>query len=119
MTTEKFSLRKLTAQDIFPVCDIIGKCGVSEFKNCFLKQREGEYRNAGIAVVFEIAGIICRNISSCEKELFSFLSDISGIDEKELRQLEMSEFACLLKAVISKEEMKDFFTAASGFFLTD
>lgn len=119
MKKRNFDIRKLCAQDIFPVCDIIGKCGISEFKNCFLKQRESDYKNAGIAVVFEIAGIICRNICFCEKEVFSFLSDISGIAEKDLRLLDMSEFASLLKAVIAKEELKDFFTVVSGFFLSE
>jgi len=117
MKAEDFEIRKISAEDIFPMCDIIGKCGISEFKNCFLKNRKGDYKNTGIAVMFELAGIICKNISLCEKELFSFVSDLCNVDEETVRSMEPSEFLILLKIIFEKKEMKDFFTAVSELVL--
>ncbi len=115
-----FSIRNLCSDDIFPMCDIIGKCGISEFKNCFVKPVEGENSyNKGVNMVFDMTGVICKNISSCKCELYTFLSDLSGTSEKEIATLEPAEFVCLIKAVLNKKEFKDFFTVVSEFFISD
>lgn len=120
MENNRFKIRDLCTDDIFPICDIIGKCGIAEFKNCFLKNPEQQESNreAGINIVFEMAGIICRNISSCKNELYSFLSGISEMTEEEIRKLLPSEFINLLKVVLTKKEIKDFFMAVSGLFIS-
>lgn len=119
MKKESYKIRELCAEDIFSICDIIGKCGVSEFKNCFANiAAEDSPRSTGIAVTFEIAGIICRNILFCKKEICSFIADLTGISEDEIYSLELMDFAELIKAVIKKKELKDFFSVVSGFFLS-
>lgn len=117
---KNFKIRNLCADDIFPMCDIIGKCGIAEFKNCFLanSKEKSEY-SAGVNVIFEMAGIICKNISACKNEIYSFLSDLSGIPEGELKKMKPSDFAYLIKEVLNKKEMSDFFTAVSEFFISD
>lgn len=120
MEKNKFEIRSLCADDIFPMCDILGKCGFSQLKGCFEKNENTDSTyNAGVNVIFEIGGVICRNISSCKNELYAFLSDLSGIKPDEIGKLTPSEFARLIKAVISKKEMSDFFTAVSEFFISD
>ncbi|MBQ3566380.1 MAG: hypothetical protein IJA12_04295 [Oscillospiraceae bacterium] len=118
MENNNFSIRNLSADDIFPMCDIMAKCGVSELKNCF----NNTYNDAGkmgAAIAFEITGIVCRNISSCKNEIFAFLSALSGLTAKEIAMLSPADFIRLLKAVFEKKEMKDFFSAVSGLFLSE
>lgn len=115
-----FKIRSLCADDIFPMCDIIGKCGIAEFKNCFLKNnKEKNQYSAGVNAVFEMAGIICKNISACKNEIYSFLSDLSGISDDELKSMKPADFIRLIKAVFSKREAYDFFMAVSGFLISD
>lgn len=117
---KNFKIRDLCADDIFPMCDIIGKCGIAEFKNCFLKnsKEKNEY-SAGVNVIFEMTEIICKNISTCKNEIYSFLSDLSGLSEQELKKMKPADFTHLIKEVFNKKEMRDFFTAASEFFISD
>lgn len=116
----KFELRRLCADDIFPLCDIISKCGINEFRKCFEKvsEKNSDSRIIGISITFELVGIICKNLSSCKNMIYSFLASVSGISEKDIGCMKPAEFTALVNAVLTKKEMKDFFTAASELFLS-
>lgn len=120
MEKMKFTIRTLCADDIFPMCDILGKCGFSELKACFqnTENQKNSY-NAGVNVVFDILNVICKNISSCKNEIYSFLSELSSISVENISKLMPSDFTRLIKAVFTKKEMIDFFTAVSEFFISD
>lgn len=117
MKEKEFKLRDLSADDIFPMCDIMAKCGVSELKNCF--GTDNGRRKTGADIAFEITGIVCRNVSSCKNEIYAFLSGLCGLTSKEIGKLTPAEFVGLLKKVFVKKEMKDFFTAVSGLLHTE
>lgn len=120
----KFNLRKLNAKDIFSVSRIIGKIGVSNFKRCFSsdevkqlvgtmteedKKDEKKVSAVGIAAAIEIADVLFTHLPDCERELYSFLSSVSGVKAEELP---MSDFLELIIEVIKKPEFKDFFKVA-------
>lgn len=120
-----YELRRLTSKDIFPMCSIIKKIGLDEFKNCFqnpeiskLIQKGGEDVNAsvGIAVTLDIVSVIVGNLPKCEKEIYSFLASLSGLKVSDLENMEMGEFFKMIKDVVTKEEFKDFFNQASELF---
>ena len=67
-------------------------------------------RTIGINITFEIAGIICRNISKCKKEIYSFLGSVFGCDSENISKLSLKEFTELIKHLLSKKEIRDFFT---------
>lgn len=126
-TNKKYELRKLNASDIFPMSRIIGKIGIDEFGKCFesaavqqiIKNGTGKESiqdAAGIQVVLEIANIIISNLGNVEKEIFQFLSNISGLSLNEVKNLEMAEFAVMLIDVVKKEEFMDFFKVVSKLF---
>lgn len=118
-----FNLRDLTADDIFPMCQIISKIGVKEFKHCFespdLKSvianaTSGEDKAVdvtavGMSVAFDIAGIILSNIASCKNDIYSLLANLSGMTPKEISKLPMLTFTEMVIAVVKKDEFKDFF----------
>ncbi|MGN1085626.1 MAG: hypothetical protein ACI4Q5_01210, partial [Porcipelethomonas sp.] len=107
-----------------PIMKIISKIGVRELKNCFdlneLKSADRSSKKAvtaiGVSVALEAADVILRNIGSCEKDIYSFLADLSGMSAKEIPELEMSDFADMIHTLVSKEEFGDFFTAVLKFF---
>ncbi len=116
----EFNLRKLNTGDIFKMIRIISKCGILEFKKCFLlggiAKDNKNIEEIGINVVLEIAGVIANNLPKCEKEIYAFLSGISGISEKEIEKLAPAETANMIYEIVHKEEFSDFFTAVSRFF---
>ena len=111
MDNYNFNIRSLTANDIFPMADIIAKCGISELKKCFTSiDNSSNLRAAGISFGLEIISIICSNISKCKKELVLFLSDLSGIEKEQLEKMPPAQLVLLIKAIVKKEEFRDFFS---------
>lgn len=116
MTENKIELRKLCTKDLFPMMKILSKIGISEFKKCFESVGgKTDLRSIGIGVMLDAADILMKNIGSCEKELYSFLGDLSGIAAKDIPELEMAEFAEIITELVMKEEFRDFFTVVSAF----
>lgn len=117
----EFNLRKLNTADVFKMIRIISKCGVSEFKKCFLlanaaKSKSSSLEDIELAAMIEIVGVVADNLPKCEKEIYSFLSGVSGIGEKEIENLEPSETVNMIYEIVHKDEFSDFFTAVSRFF---
>lgn len=124
MLENKFELRKLCAKDIFVMVKIISKIGISEFKNCFKSTSVSEkiksnmdFSTIGLEVIIEMVGIVLGNLPKCESDIYSFLADLSGKKSKEISELDMSEFAEMIKEVLAKDEFKDFFTVVSKYFI--
>lgn len=124
-----YTLRNLTADDVFPMFRIISKFGIKEFKSCFESEdvkglvhnmTTGEAnKNAeavGIAIAFEIAGIVVANVDKCRDDIYLFLAGVSGMDKKAIAALPMVTFFEMIIDVIKKDEFKDFFQVVSKLF---
>lgn len=137
-TAKAFELRNLTADDMFPMFQIISKIGVKEFKNCFSspeaknaiaaamanrgkdessEESEAADLNAvGVSIALDIASVILANIGNCKADIYQLLSQLSGMTVDEIAQLPMLTFTEMVIAVVKKEEFKDFFQAAARLF---
>lgn len=132
MTEKTYTLRGLTAEDVFPMLKIISGIGLKEFKSCFdsaelrdaIKnmsqgKEEGETvdRTAvGLMVATDIASIIFANLPKCKDDIYQLLSGLSGMKKKEIAELPMNVFLAMIVDVIKKEEFKDFFQDVAGLF---
>lgn len=128
--TKAYNLRNLTADDMFPMFQIISKIGVKEFKRCFESDEvmkavsgmaSGEKDNAdltavGITIAFDLAGVIMSNLPNCKNDIYLLLSQLSGMTTKEIASLPMVTFVEMIMDVIRKDEFKDFFQAVSKLF---
>ena len=125
-----FELRTLTADDMFPMFNIISKIGIKEFKRCFEspdvqkavsgmasgKNGQDELTAVGMAVAFDLASVILSNVFKCKDDIYLLLSQLSGMTKKEIASLPMGTFMEMIVAVIKKDEFKDFFQAVTGLF---
>lgn len=124
-----FELRDLTADDMFPMFQIISKIGIKEFKSCFESDAvkgaiaeavKGESKSditaVGMMVGLDIAGILMANIGKAKEDIYSLLSGLSGMSRDEIAKLPMSVFVEMIVAVVKKEEFKDFFQAVTKLF---
>lgn len=123
MTDKAFELRQLTADDIFPMFQIISKIGVREFKSCFESEEvrkaimdmasgakdQANVSAVGLTVAVDIAGVIISNLYKCKDDIYQLLSQLSGMKTKEIASLPMTTFFEMIVAVVKKEEFKDFF----------
>lgn len=132
MTEKTYTLRGLTAEDVFPMLKIISGIGLKEFKSCFdsaelrdaIKnmsqgKEEGETVDTtavGLMVAADIASIIFANLPECKDDIYQLLSGLSGMEKKEIAELPMNVFLAMIVDVIKKEEFKDFFQDVAGLF---
>ena len=125
-----YELRHLEADDVFPMFQIISKIGVKEFKACFESpdvqkavsviaagdRNPADLAAVGMAVAFDLAGLITSNLGSCRNEIYLFLSQLSGMTKDEIAHLPMITFFEMIMDVIKKEEFRDFFQLVSKLF---
>ncbi len=123
---KSYTLRPLCAKDIFPLARIISKIGINQFAGCFQSagvknlisaakggaSMEDTAQVVGIGVVLELANVVLGNLSACEKDLYVFLSGLSGLSKRELEELPIQEFLQLVLDVLKLEGFQDFFKAA-------
>lgn len=123
-----YELRSLTADDVFPMLQIVSKIGIREFRSCFEspevkkavermangKKDQGDMAAIGMTVFFDLAGVIVANMASCKNDIYLLLSQLSGMDTKEIGELPMVTFMGMIVDVIKKDEFKDFFQLVAG-----
>ena len=111
---------------------IISKIGIKNFKQCFDNEetkatieqlREGaseaDVASLGINIAIDAGDVILTNLPKCEKEVYMFLSNISGLKEKEIAELPMGTFAEMVVDVIKMDGFKDFIQAVSKLLKSD
>lgn len=125
MKETAYELRDLCSKDVFPMFNIIKKIGVKEFKKCFESDevmqmiksgKKVDLDAIGISIVMDVASIVLDNISGCEKDIYKFLSGLSGMKEAEIAELPLNTFVSMIIDVFKKDEFKDFIQVVSKLF---
>lgn len=136
MEEKIYELRNLGAKDIFTIARIVNKIGIKNLKTCFAnnelktlisglnedekkadeKKADEDVTTVGMFVAIDVAGIILEHLPECEKELYSFLADLSGMKINQIQNLAPATFLEMIIDVVQKPEFKDFFSAASKLF---
>ena len=126
-----YELRDLTADDMFPMFQIISKIGIREFKSCFESENvkklmadmtsgkasnEDTKTTVGVTVALDMASVILSNLSNCKNDIYQLLAQLSGMTAKEVAKLPMMIFVEMVIDVIKKKEFSDFFQAAVKLF---
>lgn len=124
-----YELRGLTADDVFPMFNIISKIGIKEFKTCFEapevkaaleKMTAGDetanLNSVGLIVALDVASLMMANLPKCKDDIYLLLSQLSGMSKKEIAALPLVTFTEMVIDVIRKEEFADFFQRVSKLF---
>lgn len=124
---EAYTLRELEAKDIFLMVKIIGTIGIAKFADCLQsdevrniitggKTDEGATASIGMVMMLSIADVIVKHLPDCEKDIYQFLSSLSGMDRKKIEALPIDTFIQMVIDVFQKEEFGDFMKAVSKLF---
>lgn len=135
MVERNYELRKLCAEDIFPMVNIISKIGIENMADCFDAKEMADIMNSvdstldeadgkessdvltkqiGIKVIMKLVGLLLKNLGKIKIELYQFLAGLSGMTEKEIAALPLGTFSQMIVDVFKKEEFSDFFQVVSG-----
>lgn len=135
MVERNYELRKLCADDIFPMVNIISKIGIENMADCFDAKEMADIMNSvdstldeadgkessdvltkqiGIKVIMKLVGLLLKNLGKIKIELYQFLAGLSGMTEKEIAALPLGTFSQMIVDVFKKEEFSDFFQVVSG-----
>ena len=135
-----FELRRLKSDDVFPMFKILSKIGLKEIKanldpasirnmvSAFKGNNDEENTeensediaySVGLSVFLDLAQIVITNLPECKKEIYTLLSQVSGMTEKQIASLDMVTFTEMIVAFFKKEEFKDFFKVVSRLFNTE
>lgn len=118
MMEKKYELRSPKADDMFLMFRILSKVGVKNLKNCFstgdvMAAIRGEGKKdseaVGLSVALEIASVLMEHMDDAKKDIFTFLSNLSGMKASEIAAMEMADFAQMVIEVIQMEGFRDFF----------
>lgn len=121
---EKQQLRNLEAEDMFIVSSLIAKLGINEIgkivsqeklKSLVTDDEEKSVEKIGLAIAFDIAGLILKNLKNCKEEIYLILANVSGLGVDELSKLGAVEFTEMIIDVIMNPYNKGFFKLASRF----
>lgn len=131
MENKTYTLRKLKADDMFLMFGILSKIGFRELGDCFgsadakeaMKKafeggegQEQQLETVGVAVAFDMADVVLRNLPKCKAEIYALLSALSGMTAAEIAALDMGTFTGMIVDVLRKDEFPDFFTAVKRLF---
>ena len=121
MEKKNYTLRNPKAEDIFLMFRILSKIDVKNVKKCFQQQdlavalqsangnQEAAVSAIGMSVLLDIVGVILEHIDDAKKDIYAFLSTLSGLSFDEIAQMEAGDFAELVISVVQLEGFRDFF----------
>lgn len=127
MNEKKYELRGLQSKDMFSMFAILNKIGFAEVKTALdndsvkkammkTGKKAIDFSSVGLTIMLEVIGIIMGHLPECEKEIYAFLSALSGLETKKIQELPMEVFAEMIVDVIQKDEFKGFFKVVSKLF---
>lgn len=130
-----YTLRKLCADDLFPMSRIISGIGLNEFKSAFdpneiktlvksISKSDDDnapvsddvVASVGMSVVLSVAQVIFSHLSACKDDIYTFLSNLSGIPVEGIGQLDPDVFLEMIIDVIQKPEFENFLKVVSKLF---
>ena len=125
--TRLYTFRTLNATDIAPMCKVISKIGIDNFKKVFdsdsvmeaIKKAKGKNNIediVGLQVFLEVANVILSHIPDCEGEIFTLLANVSGLTVDEIKAFDLVSFTRMVVGFVKKEEFKDFIGVVSELF---
>lgn len=126
MEKKNYTLRNPKAEDIFLMFRILSKIDVKNVKKCFQAQdvagaiesangnQEAAVSAVGMSVLLDIVGVVLEHIDDAKKDIYAFLSNLSGLSADEIAQMEAGDFAEMVISVVQLEGFRDFFQRVFG-----
>ena len=104
-------MRELKLKDIYKLSSIIDKMQVKTDLNKLLDESKKQ-PDAQAYLGGQMAMILVSKLHLAQKEVSSFLADLTGMTVEQLEDLNIKQFGELFKELFSKNDMSGFFNSA-------
>ena len=131
----EFNLRKPQATDLFVVGKIVKAIGVKQFQSCYnceamkaydkeivaentytdengktqvREMTDEQVTQRGMIFAGELADLILGNLEVAQKDIFKFISNLSGMTVEEVGAMGIADFAEIIVTIIKMPDFKDF-----------
>lgn len=128
----ELNIRPVSVTDIMPVVSVCKSVGIKEIistlqesrtKTCAKaaklsaeeKEKDSVIMDLSLDMLLPVVGVVLDNLTACEKPLYSWLSNMCGMSEKEFRAQPPAIVPEALFNIIHQEGFEDFFKAVSKF----
>lgn len=113
-----YELRRLKDNDLWPVLDIIAKVFPDDLSTVFVDVVTGNKKvdEVGAMVVMKLVLAVCKNIKKVHDEVYALLSDVSGIPEEEIMEMEFGTTPKMIMDIVQNEKNVGFFKVLSKLF---
>ena len=110
-----YELRSLKDRDLFPILDIITAVLPDDLSDVFVQLVTGEksVNEIGGMAVYKIVIAVLKNISKLHDEIYSLLSDLSGIPADEIPEMEFGTTPNMIWDVVNNAKNASFFRELS------
>lgn len=114
-TGRGYELRDLKDKDVFLMLKILKKVGIGNFKQAFYQMvsEEKAVKDIGIDVALDMADILIGNIENAEKEIYSLWGELSGLEPKEIKEMEFGTLPLMIMDTFSRARNTSFFRVVS------
>lgn len=127
-----YTFRKLGADDMFLMFNIIKAIGLKEFKGCLEgdavakmidavkdsgddKSKEEALLAVGAGVALDVVDLVIGNLPKCKNDIYQLLAQVSGLSEDEVKG-DMIMFTEMVIDFVHKEEFPAFIKVVSKLF---
>lgn len=110
-----YELRSLKDRDLFPILDIIATVLPDDLSEVFVQivTKEKSVNEVGGMVVYKIVIAVLKNINKVHDEIYSLLSDLSGIPADEIADMPFGTTPSMIWDVVNDAKNASFFKGLS------
>ena len=118
---KKYNFRSMKATDVFKLTSILAKIGVKDIKGCIgnymtlSKNEEADKNTLALNLGVDIVEVLLSNIDKCEEAIYKFLASVTDLNEKQIKEMDATEFITMLYDLFAQKEYLDFFKVALRF----
>ena len=115
---KKYNFKTMKAPDVFKLTSILAKIGVKDIKECIgnymtlSKNSEANKDALALNLGVDIVEVLLSNIDKCEESIYRFLASVTDLSEREIKEMEATEFITMLYDLFAQKEYIDFFKGA-------
>lgn len=113
-----YTLRPMKDRDLYPVLNIVTKVFPDDLAAMFMQLASGEKTAAevGAVAVIQLCLSVLKNVDKVEDELYSFLSDVSGVPADEIREMPFGTTPMMIMDIANDVKNASFFKVVSKLF---
>lgn len=110
-----YTPRRLKDCDLFPILDILGKVLPDDLAAVLMQvvSKEKNLNEIGAVVTVRLVKAIFKNVGKVKDELYTLLSDVSGVPVSELAEMPFGTTPMMVWDIINNEKNVGFFKVLS------